>query len=135
MTTSSWLLEFQGLLNRWVVYIPKTQLSIINPLIYNSIQLQRASTDTCQQTNLAISVYVHPSAGYYPVQIIAKQQMNAYELVYIGQGTLPNYFQKINVIMTLSGGGGQGHDANFSMNVEPSFLVIDLELVSTRSYT
>ena len=35
--------------------------------------------------------------------------------------------------MTLRGGGGEGHDANFSMNFEPSFL-IGLELVPTRSY-
>ena len=33
--------------------------------------------------------------------------------------------------MTLRGGGGEGHDANFSMNFEPSFLIIGLELVST----
>ena len=33
------------------------------------------------------------------------------------------------------GGGGQGRDANFNMNFEPSFLIIGLELVSTRSYT
>ena len=41
---------------------------------------------------------------------------------------------KINVIMTLGGGGGQGRDANFSMNFEPSFLIVGLELASTRSY-
>ena len=34
--------------------------------------------------------------------------------------------------MTLRGGGSQGRDANFNMN---SFLVVGLELVSTRSYT
>ena len=28
-----------------------------------------------------------------------------------------------------------GHDANFSMNFEPVFLIIGLELVSTRSYS
>ena len=34
------------------------------------------------------------------------------------------YFLKINVIMMLRwGGGGQGHDANFSMNFKPSFLM------------
>ena len=27
------------------------------------------------------------------------------------------------------------HDANFNMNFEPSFLIVGLELVSTRSYT
>ena len=37
--------------------------------------------------------------------------------------------------MTLRGGGGQGRDANFNINFEPSFLIVDLELVSTRSYT
>ena len=37
--------------------------------------------------------------------------------------------------MTLRGRGGQGHDANFNMNFEPSFLIVGLELVSTRSYT
>ena len=37
--------------------------------------------------------------------------------------------------MTLRGGGGQGRDANFNMNFEPSFLIVGLELVSTRSYT
>ena len=37
--------------------------------------------------------------------------------------------------MTPRGGGDQGPDANFNMNFEPSFLVVGLELVSTRSYT
>ena len=37
--------------------------------------------------------------------------------------------------MTLRGGGGQGRDANFNMNFEPSFLIVGLELVSTCSYT
>ena len=37
--------------------------------------------------------------------------------------------------MTLRGGGGQGRDANLNMNFEPSFLIVGLELVSTRSYT
>ena len=37
--------------------------------------------------------------------------------------------------MTLKGGGGYGHDANFSMKFEPSFLIVGLELVSARSYT
>ena len=37
--------------------------------------------------------------------------------------------------MMLRGGGGQGRDANFNMNFEPSFLIVGLELVSTRSYT
>ena len=37
--------------------------------------------------------------------------------------------------MTLRVGGGQGRDANFNMNFEPSFLIVGLELVSTRSYT
>ena len=37
--------------------------------------------------------------------------------------------------MTLRGGWGQGRDANFNMNFELSFLVVGLELVSTRSYT
>ena len=50
------------------------------------------------------------------------------------KGTLPNYFLKINVIMTLRGGGVYGHDTNFSMNFEPFFLITGLELVSTRSY-
>ena len=27
---------------------------------------------------------------------------------------------KTNLIMTLRGGGGEGHDANFSLNLEPS---------------
>ena len=37
--------------------------------------------------------------------------------------------------MTLKGGGGQGRDTNFNMNFEPSFLIVGLKLVSTRSYT
>ena len=37
--------------------------------------------------------------------------------------------------MTLRGGGGRGCDANFNINFTPSFLIVDLELVSTRSYT
>ena len=36
--------------------------------------------------------------------------------------------------MTLRG-RGQGRDANFNMNFEPSFSIVGLELVSTRSYT
>ena len=36
--------------------------------------------------------------------------------------------------MTLRGGGGQGRDAKFNMNFESSFLIVGLELVSTRSY-
>ena len=35
--------------------------------------------------------------------------------------------------MTL-GGRGQGRDANFNMNFKLSFLIVGLELVSTRSY-
>ena len=31
--------------------------------------------------------------------------------------------------------GGQGRDANFNMNFEQSFLIVGLELLSTRSYT
>ena len=41
---------------------------------------------------------------------------------------------KLNVIMTLRG-EGLAHDANFNMDFEPSFLIVGLELVSTRSYT
>ena len=37
--------------------------------------------------------------------------------------------------MMLRGGGGQGRDANFNMNIEPSFLMVGLELVSTRIAT
>ena len=37
--------------------------------------------------------------------------------------------------MTLRGGRGLGRNANFNMNFELSFLVVGLELVSTRSYT
>ena len=58
-----------------------------------------------------------------------------YEATCASKGTLPNFFfLKINVNMTLRGGGGQGLDANFNMNFELSFLVVGLELVSTRSY-
>ena len=48
MTTSAWLLEFQGSLNRWVVWLKKFQnTNIIHKPIHNSFKLQRASTDTC----------------------------------------------------------------------------------------
>ena len=35
-------------------------------------------------------------------------------------------FLKIKRHLTLRGGGGKGHDANFSMNFEPSFLIMAL---------
>ena len=60
MTTSAWLLQFQGSLNRYL----------------NSIKLQRsrASTDTCQQANL------YKFIGNYPVRTgsLNCQQMDAY---------------------------------------------------------
>ena len=49
----------------------------------------------------------------------------------IMRGHFQTIFKKNRVIMTLG-----GHEANSSMNLfEPSFLLIGLELVSTRSYT
>ena len=51
MTTSEWLLQFQGSLNRWVIWNSKTQIKIHQPP-HNSIKLQRVTTDTCQQVYL-----------------------------------------------------------------------------------
>ena len=49
MTTSAWLLQFQGSLNRFVVGLKKFRNTIIiHQLPHNTNKLQRASTDTCQ---------------------------------------------------------------------------------------
>ena len=50
MTTSAWLLQFQGSLNIWMVWLKEFQNTIgIHQPPHNSIKLQRASTDACQQ--------------------------------------------------------------------------------------
>ena len=49
MTTSAWLQQFQGSLNRWLREFKNT--NIIHHPPHNSIKLQRASIDTCQQAN------------------------------------------------------------------------------------
>ena len=71
MTTSVWLLQFQGSLNRWVVWL-KENANIIHHPPHNSIKLQRASTGTCQQAN-----------QYKFLELDNCQQMDAYKLVFI----------------------------------------------------
>ena len=53
MTTIAWLLQFQSSINRWIVWLKEFQNTIIiHQPPHNSIKLQKASTDTCQQFNL-----------------------------------------------------------------------------------
>ena len=59
MTTSAWLLQFQGSLNRLVIKEFQSTIIIYQPS-HNSIKLQKVSTDTCQQ--------VYQFIGNYPVQ-------------------------------------------------------------------
>ena len=73
MTISEWLLQFQGSLNRWVIWLQEFQNTIIiHQPPHNSIKLQRVTTDTCQQ------VYLWKFIGNYPVQnwIIASRWMH-----------------------------------------------------------
>ena len=62
MTTSAWLLQFQGSLNSLVVWLrnSKTQLSSINPLTIPISFKGLISTDTCQQANLYQFIGNHP---------------------------------------------------------------------------
>ena len=62
MTTSAWLLQFQGSLNSLVVWLrnSKTQLSSINPLTIPTSFKGLISTDTCQQANLYQFIGNHP---------------------------------------------------------------------------
>ena len=48
------------------------------------------------------------------------------------RGHFQTIFFKINVNMTLRGSVGQGRDANFNMNFEPSFLIVGLVLCQCK---
>ena len=74
MTTSAWLLQFQGSFNKWVIWfhsgIPKHNYHPSTPS--QSIKLHRVTTDNCQQ------VYLWKFIGNHPVQnwIIASRWMH-----------------------------------------------------------
>ena len=73
MTTSAWLLQFQGSLNRggsMIKGIPKHNYHPSTPSQFH------LASDTCLLANM--SVHMHPSVGYYPVQnrIIASRWMH-----------------------------------------------------------
>ena len=51
------------------------------------------------------------------------------------RGHFQTIFKKLTSLCCWGGEGVRGHGANFSLNFEPSFLIVGLELVSTCSCT
>ena len=80
------LLQFQGSLNRWVVCLKKskTQSSSIMSLTFPSSFKELASTDTCLLTNICQFIRIHLVAIVQFRIADNCQQMEVYELVYVG---------------------------------------------------